>query len=985
MALDADGANASGGDYFLIKKRGNSGTTDFEQYSNASMRFGTNFINRATYDMTLGPTGNVTIGTTTAGESGSAKFTVTGNSVVFNPNTDGKDTFKFTTGAADKGALYIKDDTVVKVKLDTNGDSYLNGGNVGIGTTTPQAKLHIDAGSGAISLRDYKSIVYNLDASIPEGATYQRFSIDINTGVTTFARTAAYVKVTVVPSPDGGIGIVNSSTAEFSISRVDGNNNAAFKIMSVDNGSIGIATPVASGNSILFGFTMAFNGTGTTPTFTIKIEVIARDVGNYVITPITGVVEHTGATLQNRKIITSDATAVLIGSTTSEGQTLKIGSAAGGDSILGISAGAASTSSLWFGDTDANVGYILYNHVSNYMAFRANGGSESMRITSAGNLLVGVTDGGGTTGRAVFASSQSYTNSGDNAGQVHLINTNNTVNNRSSLQFYNSLVGVVAGIDSVNRSHIAQTGDLQFWTVENGNLRDTMRMTNGNVGIGTTNPSTKLDVAGTIGISVTNTPAIIRRTVVSGSNGIRIQGNTSDTINTDAAAGAYIAVGGGVIGDTFEGNIDIVAYGGNVDANRNQIKFSNRSGVDTIQERMRINKDGNVGIGTSDPLAKLSIIDEDGGQAMLQIRNYSTAATGAFSNAYTAEIRGASSGTQMHGMLIHLNETGYTTDRRTLDVSDYNGVFASFTNGRVGIGTVSPSTKLEVVKQGNSSGGTMMLSGSKTNSSVKYGYMTGAHYTSDTYTQGIGIIGCTSLSDTNTISIGGDVGEVIAATTIKFWTAANTTTGGGTERARFTTTGYFKASNVGTYNDATGNYHEFRGDTANSYVVVTTCTNATPLSEYIQDFRFSAATPNDGNARFWSCTDATAERAYIRSNGGLSNYSANNTNLSDRREKTNFAPATAYLDKICAIPVQTFNYIDQNFETDDGLTLGVVAQDVQAVAPELVTESNWGSKEDPKMRLSIYQTDLQYALMKCIQEQQAIIESLKARLDAAGL
>jgi hypothetical protein len=66
--------------------------------------------------------------------------------------------------------------------------------------------------------------------------------------------------------------------------------------------------------------------------------------------------------------------------------------------------------------------------------------------------------------------------------------------------------------------------------------------------------------------------------------------------------------------------------------------------------------------------------------------------------------------------------------------------------------------------------------------------------------------------------------------------------------------------------------------------------------------------------------------------------------------------------------------------------LGVVAQDVQAVAPELVMESNWAGRDsEPKMRLSIYQTDLQYALMKCIQEQQAIIESLKARLDAANL
>jgi hypothetical protein len=126
-------------------------------------------------------------------------------------------------------------------------------------------------------------------------------------------------------------------------------------------------------------------------------------------------------------------------------------------------------------------------------------------------------------------------------------------------------------------------------------------------------------------------------------------------------------------------------------------------------------------------------------------------------------------------------------------------------------------------------------------------------------------------------------------------------------------------------------------------------------------------------------------RVNITTNGGIANFQANDSNLSDRREKTNFAPAGLYLDKICAIPVQTFNYIDQNMEDDGGLTLGVVAQDVQAVAPELITESNWGTEEEPKMRLSIYQTDLQYALMKCIQEQQAIIESLKARLDAANL
>jgi hypothetical protein len=145
---------------------------------------------------------------------------------------------------------------------------------------------------------------------------------------------------------------------------------------------------------------------------------------------------------------------------------------------------------------------------------------------------------------------------------------------------------------------------------------------------------------------------------------------------------------------------------------------------------------------------------------------------------------------------------------------------------------------------------------------------------------------------------------------------------------------------------------------------------------------YSAQTPNNTGSECLFARDSTSNRFLLYSNGGIANYSANNANLSDRREKTNFAPAKSYLDVICNIPVQTFNYIDQNQKDDDGLTLGVVAQDVQTVAPELVLESNWGTEDEPKMRLSIYQTDLQYALMKCIQEQQALITALTARITA---
>jgi hypothetical protein len=126
---------------------------------------------------------------------------------------------------------------------------------------------------------------------------------------------------------------------------------------------------------------------------------------------------------------------------------------------------------------------------------------------------------------------------------------------------------------------------------------------------------------------------------------------------------------------------------------------------------------------------------------------------------------------------------------------------------------------------------------------------------------------------------------------------------------------------------------------------------------------------------------ASTIRSFLRADGGLANYSANNVNLSDERLKKDISLADNYLAKICAIPVKNFRYNDQS-ETED-ITLGVIAQEVEAIAPELVSNNGFGETPEDGIPLkSIYQTDLQYALMKCIQEQQAMIDELKAKVAA---
>jgi hypothetical protein len=270
----------------------------------------------------------------------------------------------------------------------------------------------------------------------------------------------------------------------------------------------------------------------------------------------------------------------------------------------------------------------------------------------------------------------------------------------------------------------------------------------------------------------------------------------------------------------------------------------------------------------------------------------------------------------------------------------------------VGIGSTSPIAKLDISGISTTQNGLRLTATS--------GGQALAAFTADTSTGEIRIGG--------TVAAAGNYFPVFYAA--------------GSERARITSGGYFKASNTGAYQSSSGTYHELRND-ANTNTARITNTIASGYTDAIVQVGFTAYAPNTTNSWFLFCDDSTTNRVQLRSNGGIANYSANDVNLSDRREKINFAPAGSYLDKICAIPVQTFNYIDQNMEDDGGLTLGVVAQDVQAIAPELVMESDWAKEGDePKMRLSIYQTDLQYALMKCIQEQQALITQLTARITA---
>nr|BAR24819.1 putative endosialidase [uncultured Mediterranean phage uvMED] len=401
---------------------------------------------------------------------------------------------------------------------------------------------------------------------------------------------------------------------------------------------------------------------------------------------------------------------------------------------------------------------------------------------------------------------------------------------------------------------------------------------------------------------------------------------------------------------------------GQLGMNSSGLQLRTRTAKDILfttnnSERMRIDSSGNVGIGETSAEGKLHVKSSDSVSLVLERDG---------------------TGDQISAIVMKDGSGDFTRISSTAgeQVFGVNGSTEAMridSSGRVGIGTTSPGSLLQVTGQ---------------NTAVKIQTSVG------------------SLADmTNGTS------------------QRITFQGGNAELGLFKDSGGNYSYVIGTFQGSidiplvfrTGNRNEaMRIDSSGRLLVGTTSstdasvvfqntqqvsfrlnnTNSSPVGMQI---RYTTDLNNIAN-RFIDCIGNATSRFIVRSNGGVENYSANNVNLCDEREKKNIASLDEKWDKVKSWELKKFHY-NEDADTDD-LRYGVIAQQVETTCPEVLTEWEKQSATEAELdedgnvvtpaaeqilRKGVREQQMMWMAIKALQEAQARIETLEQRLSDAGI
>ena len=732
-------------------------------FSNLSSSGGIEFRTNSTEKMRILANGNVGIGTTSPGE----KLEVNGNirlsdesELYIQGGTSSRKIVRLDN-TNDKGLITLNrgDETKVSISSDvtTHGHTYFNGlnTNVGIGTTSPNAKLHLsdstsggnpsfilqdNARSGAAAL-NYILLTDSLNAN--------QAKIGYLSGLNTDLTLQNLVGSTSLVS-SGQIKVTAGTNTIFE-------NSGSERMRITSSGNVGIGTSSPSQKLDIVGGSLRVNSeTGREATLTGFELRFSRNSVNYIYaTDSAGSIRIvTGGNVQG-SAPTADFKSnkdsifygnVGIGTTTpsskldvagdiaSQGiyvdRTHEFGGISNPFAKLGLHYFWGDSNNITLQKTGNNNKYTFatqtgYLQIENSSGAKLQIRSSDQSVKSAsGTFNLGVTQHGAANNNQ--GNYVSITNGGNTTGSRGVINVNgdlkiNDYSTSSAIEkiklkndgsaYFTGNVGIgttspseklevagqygnttlsghVVGFNRASANYLwAKTsgGDLRF-TV-NGNAIGSPSMTlstAGNLGIGTTNPTKKLHVNG---------DAFFQNTVSLPDNAYVGLGSSFDFHLSHNGSSSSIT--------NSTGNLNISSNGGDA-------VFNTAS-----TERLRITSTGNVGIGTTSPQGKLDISTASSSDIFnLRIHNLAgetSQSTGIlFNTGYTDVSRGK-------GGLVYEYDTSAGWNRgdfHFLQRQDGGSGIARLSdsvvtiknNGNLGVGTTSPSEKLDVVGTGRFTG-----------------------------------------------------------------------------------------------------------------------------------------------------------------------------------------------------------------------------------------------------------------------------------------
>lgn len=564
----------------------------------------------------------------TISRSGTSVFTMGMSN--FNTNFSSTNDFRFSAGTA-TDAVTIKDNT----------------GNLGIGTTTPYARLSVNSFNGGTT----PQLV--VASSTGAGATTTHFIVDSsgNIGIGTAApqgnlevvassgNATAYINA---PDDDDAVLTLQAATTEYTQIIHDGAANIAYfrnrttdgdMYLGVTDTSLGLHYPIRIyNNNLAFNdagvdYDMRFEGTSDANLLYLDAGTSRIGIGSS--TPLAKLTASS----------TSGITAIFDQRGTSD--ILQLQDA--GSTVFVVRDGG----NVGIGTTTPSGRlHVVDSSVTNTALFERNGATTDAIWQAARVLSTKTTDMGDGFGTALTFNIQ------DTAGVINTIAT----------------VGAV-------RSGSDTTGDLVFETYNAGTRAEKLRVTaGGNIGIGTTTPGSLLTLLG----------------------------NGADAITTFTASTSN----SGVFYNWSVGSD--VSDGG-------KFKISSSTALGT-SDRLVIDGSGNVGIGTATPSSILHL--NNGNTTSYPTITVSNGYTGLWDPANViSELSfrtedNSGIGARQVGMIQMINDM--TTQQTTMSgamafyVSAFNTAATEkmriSSAGNVGIGTTSPSTKLEIDTDSNTSG-----------------------------------------------------------------------------------------------------------------------------------------------------------------------------------------------------------------------------------------------------------------------------------------